>query len=35
MGKTLMAYFSAFHANNVTQLFLQQGDPTNTHVSEK
>ena len=32
MGKTLMAYFSAFPANNVSQFFLRQGEPTNTDV---
>jgi len=34
MGKTLMAYFSAFPANNVSQFFLRQGEPTNTDVCE-
>lgn len=34
MGKTLMAYFSAFPANNVSQFFLRQGEPTNTDVIE-
>lgn len=35
MGKTLMAYFSAFPANNVSQFFLRQGEPTNTDVLVK
>ena len=34
MGKTLMAYFSAFPANNVSQFFLRQGESTNTDVCE-
>ena len=34
MGKTLMAYFSAFPAYNVSQFFLRQGEPTNTDVCE-
>ena len=34
MGKTLLAYFSAFPANNVSQFFLRQGEPTNTDVCE-
>jgi hypothetical protein len=29
-----MAYFSAFPANNVSQFFLRQGEPTNTDVCE-
>ena len=34
MGKTLMAYFSAFTASDISQLFLRQGVPTNTDVCE-